>query len=153
MLTPEDLERCTTLQTALLQHFSPTLFQAPAANHMACTDALADAWLTTIIPAALSSPSQEDFASEVGTAISPAIDAIVPADHDQSPIEEANTKARAEPLRLDLGKPLETLLSIERMDWGKHRVCDECAAEKRVEWQKEREAIWEKMDEWLGLSK
>lgn len=58
-----------------------------------------------------------------------------------------------EQLRLDLGKPLETLLKIEEIDWSKRHVCNECATEKRAEWRAERETIWEKMDEWLGLLK
>ncbi|KAF9486079.1 hypothetical protein BDN70DRAFT_870594 [Pholiota conissans] len=53
-LSPADSEICTTLMTRLIENFTPTLFTAPAASHMKCTDAFAgDTWMTLVIQPAL----------------------------------------------------------------------------------------------------
>ena len=46
-------------------------------------------------------------------------------------------------------KPLETLQSIIDIDWGYHGLCSSCVVEKRAEWRKEQEDIWEKIDNWI----
>lgn len=94
---------------------------------MDCSNALADAWLTIVIPAAISSAPVTDDATSTTTA------------------SGNNT------LKLDLGRPLETLHALEGFDWTAHGVCADCAADRRAEWRTEREAMWTAMDSWLGL--
>ncbi|KAH7889126.1 hypothetical protein F5I97DRAFT_1841814 [Phlebopus sp. FC_14] len=48
-------------------------------------------------------------------------------------------------------KPLETLENIKRIDWAAEGLCPACVREKRQEWTKEQEDVWEKMDAWLEL--
>jgi len=47
-------------------------------------------------------------------------------------------------------KPLETLQNIIDIDWREYGLCSSCAIEKRAEWTKEQEDVWEKMDEWIA---
>jgi hypothetical protein len=46
-------------------------------------------------------------------------------------------------------KPLETLQNIIDIDWGKLGLCSSCVIEKRIEWSREQEDVWEKMDAWI----
>jgi hypothetical protein len=46
-------------------------------------------------------------------------------------------------------KPLETLQNIIDIDWGKLGLCLSCVTEKRAEWSREQECIWEKIDKWI----
>jgi len=48
-------------------------------------------------------------------------------------------------------KPLEALQDVIDIDWGKHGLCISCVLEKRDEWRREQEIVWEKMDQWTGL--
>ncbi|KAF9457337.1 hypothetical protein BDZ94DRAFT_238102 [Collybia nuda] len=52
-LSKSDKALCTSLMTNLISHFTPTLFTPPATSHMACTDALAGAWMARVIQPAL----------------------------------------------------------------------------------------------------
>ena len=47
-------------------------------------------------------------------------------------------------------KPLETLEQIKQIDWGAKGLCPACVREKREEWTKEQEDVWEKMDGWAS---
>lgn len=51
-----------------------------------------------------------------------------------------------------LCRPLETLQTIIDLDWPTHGVCEKCVTEKREEWRGEQKVVWDKMDEWLGLT-
>ncbi|KAJ6576569.1 hypothetical protein DFH09DRAFT_1149734 [Mycena vulgaris] len=53
LLSPRDSQRCMRLMTHLIDHFSPILFTAPAARHMACTDVVADTWMRLVIQPAI----------------------------------------------------------------------------------------------------
>ena len=46
-------------------------------------------------------------------------------------------------------KPLETLQNIIDIGWGKLGLCVSCVTEKRAEWTREQEGIWEMMDKWV----
>lgn len=46
-------------------------------------------------------------------------------------------------------KPLETLQKVIDIDWGYHGLCPPCVIDKRAEWQREQEDIWEKIDSWI----
>jgi hypothetical protein len=46
-------------------------------------------------------------------------------------------------------KPLEMLEQIKQIDWAAEGLCAACAREKREEWTREQEDVWEKMDLWL----
>jgi hypothetical protein len=46
-------------------------------------------------------------------------------------------------------KPLETLQKIIDTDWGELGLCSSCVIEKRAEWTRVQEEIWEKMDDWI----
>jgi hypothetical protein len=48
-----------------------------------------------------------------------------------------------------LCQPVETLRSIQQIDWEKQGLCKECCEEKRVEWEEEIRAIWDKLDSWI----
>ncbi|KAF9242026.1 hypothetical protein BU15DRAFT_44452 [Melanogaster broomeanus] len=50
-----------------------------------------------------------------------------------------------------LYKPLETLERIKQIDWGAEGLCPACVRDKREEWTKEQENVWELMDGWLSL--
>jgi hypothetical protein len=114
LLSVEDLALCSTIQSVLLEHFAPLLFQAPPGRHMSCTDAIAAAWLTEVVPSAF-------------------------------PGSSGNTSAA-----FDLGRPLETLTSLECMDWESRGICKPCAHDKRTEWRVEREAIWARIQAYLA---
>lgn len=58
-VTGEEAAMCERLMIAVAEHFSPTLFQPPAARHMACTDVYAAVWMDCAV--------QPTFAGE-GTA-------------------------------------------------------------------------------------
>lgn len=153
LLTPADLVRCTELQTKMLENFAPTLFQAPPGAHMACSDALADAWLTSVIPAALT-PAPATAPALVTATEAETADLAPTSDHatgkDGTPEPDVG-KGTEVPLALDLGRPLEALHALERADWTAHGVCASCTADRRADWRAEREAIWAAMDGWLGL--
>ncbi|KAF8171879.1 hypothetical protein BJ912DRAFT_1025103 [Pholiota molesta] len=53
VLSAADSRICTALMTRLIEHFTPTLFTAPAASHMTCTDAFAGSWLPLVIQPAI----------------------------------------------------------------------------------------------------
>lgn len=53
-LTPHTRLLCTHLMHALIAHFTPTLYTVASAGHMACTDALAEHWMTLVILPSLS---------------------------------------------------------------------------------------------------
>jgi predicted lipoprotein with Yx(FWY)xxD motif len=53
VLSAADSRICTALMTRLIEHFTPTLFTAPAASHMKCTDAFAGSWLPLVIQPAI----------------------------------------------------------------------------------------------------
>lgn len=46
-------------------------------------------------------------------------------------------------------KPLETLQYIIDIDWWKYGLCSLCVTEKRTEWLKEQEDIWDRTDSWI----
>ena len=48
-----------------------------------------------------------------------------------------------------LCRPVETLRTIQSIDWQSHGLCVECCAEKRAEWEGEVQRVWQKMDEWI----
>lgn len=50
-----------------------------------------------------------------------------------------------------LCRPIETLRKIQEIRWEDKGVCAECCAAKREEWDEEIRAVWEKVDEWLGI--
>ncbi|KAI0827301.1 hypothetical protein BC628DRAFT_1502265 [Trametes gibbosa] len=52
-LSPELAARCNALLDNLISHFTPILFTVATANHMACTDVLADRWMPLVIQPAL----------------------------------------------------------------------------------------------------
>ncbi|KAI0316341.1 hypothetical protein OF83DRAFT_1127480 [Amylostereum chailletii] len=52
-LSPRTLRVCHRLLAALISDFTPTLFTVGGAHHMACTDALADRWMSDVIAPAL----------------------------------------------------------------------------------------------------
>ncbi|EIW73989.1 hypothetical protein CONPUDRAFT_68079 [Coniophora puteana RWD-64-598 SS2] len=106
VLSPADVDRCRSLMTGVVDHFTPILFTPPT-SHMDCTDILADKWLPLVIQ-----PAIED-------------DGVY--------------------------KPLETLERIKRVDWVSEGICAACAREKREEWTRDQENVWEKMDGWLKL--
>ncbi|KAF9789770.1 hypothetical protein BJ322DRAFT_1044110 [Thelephora terrestris] len=54
---PELVKTCQHLQSKLISHFTPVLFTVSTAGHMACTDALADHWMASVIGPALSDPT------------------------------------------------------------------------------------------------
>ena len=54
-LSPELTQRCKDLLTRLVSHFTPILFTVATANHMACTDVFAEAWMPLVIQPALES--------------------------------------------------------------------------------------------------
>jgi hypothetical protein len=122
LLAPADLSLAHTIQEKLLEFFSPTLFQAPPASHMECTDAIADTWLSLVIPCAM------------------------------APAEEGQDERTRLSRELDLGRPLETLHALEAADWEARGVCKECAEGRRQECREEREAIWDKIRDWLTSS-
>jgi hypothetical protein len=122
LLAPADLALAHTVQGKLLEAFSPTLFQAPPASHMECTDAIADTWLALVIPCAMAPP--EDGQDE---------------------------RARLS-RELDLGRPLETLHALEAVDWEARGVCKACAESRQRECREERQAIWDKLRGWLAAS-
>jgi hypothetical protein len=128
LLKPDDLARAHVLQEKLLEAFSPILFQSPPASHMECTDAIADAWLSLVIPSAMATS-----APDLGTAAAKE--------------DEAARLSRD----LDLGRPLESLRALEAVDWEAKGVCKECAEGRRRECREEREAVWEKLPAWLGF--
>ena len=47
--------------------------------------------------------------------------------------------------------PIETLRSIQKIDWASEGLCTQCCKEKRAEWEGEARTIWKKVDEWLNL--
>ncbi|KAJ7067021.1 hypothetical protein C8F01DRAFT_1120023 [Mycena amicta] len=53
ILPPRDSQRCMRLMSHLIDHFSPLLFTAPAARHMACTDVFAGTWMPLVIQPAI----------------------------------------------------------------------------------------------------
>lgn len=53
-LPPTDIERCRSLMTGIVEHFTPVLFTPPATPHMACTDVFADKWMSLVITPAIS---------------------------------------------------------------------------------------------------
>lgn len=97
---------------------------------MECSNALADAWLRLVIPSAIASAPAEE---------GPTTDSLA-----MGSVNGAGTT----PLELDLGRPLESLHSLESFDWTAHGVCVGCTEDRRAEWRAEREAIWEAMDGW-----
>lgn len=122
LLTPDDLKLAHSLQGKLLEAFSPSLFQAPPASHMECTDAIADTWLKVVIPAAMASASPVNAGPE----------------------DEESKLSR----ELDLGRPLESLRALESLDWESRGVCKECSSTRRSECRSEREEIWAKIEQW-----
>jgi len=54
---PEIIKTSQHLQSQLISHFTPILFTVSTAGHMACTDALAEHWMTSVIGPALSDPT------------------------------------------------------------------------------------------------
>ncbi|KAF5358131.1 hypothetical protein D9756_001166 [Leucocoprinus leucothites] len=46
-------------------------------------------------------------------------------------------------------KPIETLEQMRSIDWGKHGLCPVCVEEKREEWRKEQETVWNMIEKWL----
>lgn len=54
---PEIVKTAQHLQTQLISHFTPILFTVSTAGHMACTDAFAEHWMTSVIGPALSDPT------------------------------------------------------------------------------------------------
>jgi len=48
-------------------------------------------------------------------------------------------------------KPLETLEAMRNVEWERVGVCKGCVEEKRVEWEKEKEGVWVRLGEWVGL--
>ncbi|KAL4064188.1 hypothetical protein V8B97DRAFT_2026106 [Scleroderma yunnanense] len=110
-LTPADVERCRSLMTDLVDHFTPILFTPPTTPHMPCTDVFADQWMPLVVQSAITN----------------SVDG-------------------------GIYKPLETLERIKQIDWAKEGLCPACVWEKRDEWTREQEEVWEKMDGWLSLN-
>jgi hypothetical protein len=54
---PEIIKTSQHFQSQLISHFTPVLFTVSTAGHMACTDALAEHWMTSVIGPALSDPT------------------------------------------------------------------------------------------------
>ncbi|KAG2135190.1 uncharacterized protein EDB93DRAFT_1242578 [Suillus bovinus] len=54
ILLPADVNRCRSLMTGIVEHFTPVLFTPPATPHMACTDVFADKWMSLVITPAIS---------------------------------------------------------------------------------------------------
>lgn len=54
---PEIVKTCQHLQSQLISHFTPILFTVSTAGHMACTDAIAEHWMTSVISPSLSDPT------------------------------------------------------------------------------------------------
>ncbi|KAG1742025.1 hypothetical protein EDB19DRAFT_1703663 [Suillus lakei] len=54
ILPPTDVERCRSLMTCIVDHFTPVLFTPPATPHMECTDVFADKWMSLVITPAIS---------------------------------------------------------------------------------------------------
>lgn len=52
-LTLELAQRCKDILNQLIDHFTPILFTVATANHMACTDVFAEAWMPLVIGPAL----------------------------------------------------------------------------------------------------
>ncbi|CDO70332.1 hypothetical protein BN946_scf184843.g21 [Trametes cinnabarina] len=52
-LSPELSARCDALLEKLISHFTPILFTVATANHMSCTDVLAEKWMPLVIQPAL----------------------------------------------------------------------------------------------------
>lgn len=52
-ITPDLAVRCRQLQEQLMNHFTPILFTVATANHMECTDVLAEKWMPLVIQPAL----------------------------------------------------------------------------------------------------
>ncbi|KAI0697299.1 hypothetical protein C8T65DRAFT_26069 [Cerioporus squamosus] len=52
-LAPDISARCDALLEHLIAHFTPILFTVATAGHMACTDVLAEKWMTLVIQTAL----------------------------------------------------------------------------------------------------
>jgi hypothetical protein len=52
-LSPRTLRICHRLLASLIEDFTPVLFTVCAASHMACTDVIADHWMTDVITPAL----------------------------------------------------------------------------------------------------
>ncbi|KAH9910788.1 uncharacterized protein BXZ73DRAFT_57734 [Epithele typhae] len=52
-LSPDLAARCETLLENLVSHFTPVLFTVATAGHMACTDILAEQWMSLVISPAL----------------------------------------------------------------------------------------------------
>ncbi|KAI0683190.1 hypothetical protein BC835DRAFT_1396517 [Cytidiella melzeri] len=48
-----------------------------------------------------------------------------------------------------LCRPIETLRNIQRIEWDKYGLCEECCKEKRGEWEEEIVTVWNKMDGWI----
>lgn len=48
-------------------------------------------------------------------------------------------------------KPLETLQDIIDICWDEHGLCATCVNEKRDEWHREQQNVWEKVDGWLDV--
>jgi hypothetical protein len=57
LLHPAIIRAAQHLQSQLISHFTPILFTVSTAGHMACTDAFADHWMTSVISPALSDPT------------------------------------------------------------------------------------------------
>ena len=55
---PEIVKTSQHFQSQLISHFTPILFTVSTAGHMACTDALAEHWMTSVIGPALSDPAR-----------------------------------------------------------------------------------------------
>ena len=47
--------------------------------------------------------------------------------------------------------PIEALQKICEIDWVGLGLCEECVQDKREEWKREMDTIWEKMDEWISI--
>lgn len=52
-LSPQTIHICHRLLASLIADFTPVLFTVCAASHMACTDIIADRWMTDVIAPAL----------------------------------------------------------------------------------------------------
>ncbi|KAF8524290.1 hypothetical protein BU17DRAFT_42983 [Hysterangium stoloniferum] len=48
-------------------------------------------------------------------------------------------------------KPLETLKTVQAIDWRALGVCGDCYVEKRQEWEGEADEIWSRMHDWIDL--
>ncbi|KAJ3566901.1 hypothetical protein NP233_g6708 [Leucocoprinus birnbaumii] len=52
-LTESDAKLCKSLMARVIDHFTPMLFTVATTGHMACTDVLADTWMTLVISPAI----------------------------------------------------------------------------------------------------